>query len=140
MILAANLDPVRVAEDYRAKFASYGHGRESRVGAAWHVNVGKTSQGAREPRYRACFDLMTQRGNRAQSTPFPGPPLDFDHVTTHGPAMVGSPAEVADRLNRAAEMLAADTHLVSPTMGGCPAGEFADLVELIVAEVIPQLK
>ncbi|MEV6823505.1 LLM class flavin-dependent oxidoreductase [Amycolatopsis sp. NPDC051102] len=131
-------------EVYREKFASYGHGREPRIGAAWHVNVGKTSQAARErwePRYRAYFDLMTQRGSRAKptSTPFYDQPLDFDHVTTHGPAMVGSPAEVADRLSRAAELLTADTHLLSLNMGGCPTEEFIDMVELIGAEMIPQL-
>ena len=131
-------------ETYREKFASYGHEREPRVGAAWHVNVGKTSQGARErwePRYRAYFDLMTQRGNGAKPTPTPfyDQSLDFDHVTTHGPAMVGSPAEVADRLSRAAELLTADTHLLSLNMGGCPTEEFIDMIELIGAEIIPQL-
>ncbi|MEV5413192.1 LLM class flavin-dependent oxidoreductase [Thermopolyspora sp. NPDC052614] len=133
-----------VVETYREKFASYGHAREPRVGAAWHVNVGKTSQGARarwEPRYREYFDLMMQRGNRAAPapTPFYDTPLDFDHVTTHGPAIVGSPDEVADRLNRAAAMLTADTNLISLNMGGCPTEEFIDMVELIGAQVIPQL-
>jgi alkanesulfonate monooxygenase SsuD/methylene tetrahydromethanopterin reductase-like flavin-dependent oxidoreductase (luciferase family) len=37
-----------VVESYREKFASYGHPREPRVGACWHVNVAKTSQAARE--------------------------------------------------------------------------------------------
>ncbi|HWO66247.1 MAG TPA: LLM class flavin-dependent oxidoreductase, partial [Umezawaea sp.] len=47
----ANLKPV--VESYREKFAAYGHAREPRVAAAWHVNVGETSQAARtrwEPR------------------------------------------------------------------------------------------
>jgi alkanesulfonate monooxygenase SsuD/methylene tetrahydromethanopterin reductase-like flavin-dependent oxidoreductase (luciferase family) len=59
---------------------------------------------------------------------------------THGPVMAGSPAEVADRLNRVAEMLTADTNLVSLNLGSCPAGEFLDMVGLIGAEAIPRLK
>lgn len=49
--------------------------------------------------------------------------------------MVGSPAEVADRLSRAAELLTADTHLLSLNTGGCRTEEFIDMVELIGAMI-----
>ncbi len=133
-----------VVAGYREKFASYGHGHEPRVGACWHVNVGETSQAARarwEPRYRAYFELMTQIITRVNPDPppFVKKPFDFDFLTTRGPALVGSPDEVVDRLNSCAEMLTADTNLVYLDMGGQPAGEYRDMVELIGTKVIPQL-
>ena len=137
----SNLKPM--VESYREKFAAHGHAREPRVGAAWHVNVGETSQGARarwEPRYRAYFESMARMLTRANPEPPPFTGFDFEHVTTHGPALVGSPDELADRLNRGAELLTADTNLISLNMGGLPTGEFLDMVELIGAKVIPQLR
>lgn len=133
-----------VVESYREKFASYGHAHEPRVGACWHLNVGETSQGARErwePRYRTYFELMAEIIPRVNPDPpsFVKKPFDFEFLTTRGPAIVGSPDEVADRLNRSAEMLTADTNLVYVDMGGQPAGEYRDMVELIGSRVLPQL-
>jgi alkanesulfonate monooxygenase SsuD/methylene tetrahydromethanopterin reductase-like flavin-dependent oxidoreductase (luciferase family) len=135
---------VPVVEAYREKFATYGHPHEPRVGACWHVNVAETSQTARarwEPRYRAYFELMTAIISRVNPDPpaFVKKPFDFDFLTTRGPALVGSPDEVADRLNASAQMLGADTNLVYLDMGGQPAGEYRDMVELMGARVIPQL-
>ncbi|WP_433359869.1 LLM class flavin-dependent oxidoreductase [Streptosporangium sp. CA-115845] len=133
-----------VVAAYREKFASYGHAHEPRVGACWHVNVGETSQGARErwePRYRAYFELMKEIIPRVNPDPpaFIRKPFDFEFLTTHGPALVGSPDEVADRLNTSAQMLSADTNLIYIDMGGQPAAEYRDMVELIGSRVIPQL-
>lgn len=133
-----------VVQTYREKFAAYGHPREPRVGACWHVNVGETSQSARarwEPRYRSYFELMKEIIPRVNPDPpaFITKPFDFDFLTSRGPALVGSPDEVVDRLNRGAEMLTADTNLIYLDMGGLPTGEFVDMVELIGARVIPQL-
>jgi alkanesulfonate monooxygenase SsuD/methylene tetrahydromethanopterin reductase-like flavin-dependent oxidoreductase (luciferase family) len=135
---------VPVVEAYREKFASYGHPHEPRVGACWHVNVAKTSQEARsrwEPRYRTYFELMNTIIPRVNPDPpaFVTKPFDFDFLTTRGPALVGSPDEVADRLNTSAQSLGADTNLIYLDMGGQPANEYRDMVELIGAEVIPQL-
>jgi len=133
-----------VVATYKERFAAYGHAREPRIGACWHVNVARTSQGARErwePRYRAYFDLMKEIIPRVN----PDPPaylkkdFDFDFLTTRGPALVGSPDEVADRLNSVAEMLSTDTNIVYLDMGGQPEGEFREMVELIGSQVIPQL-
>lgn len=133
-----------VVESYREKFASYGHAREPQVGACWHVNVAETSQAARErwePRYRAYFELMNEIIPRVNPNPPPfiGKPFDFDLLTTRGPALVGSPDEIVERLSRSAAMLTADTNLVYVDMGGQPAAEFRDMVELIGSRVIPQL-
>ncbi|MDT7569598.1 MAG: hypothetical protein QOG96_5263 [Pseudonocardiales bacterium] len=133
-----------VVDTYRERFASYGHPRQPRVGACWHVNVAETSQAARdrwEPRYRAYFELMKEIIPRVNPDPpaFIRKPFDFDFLTSRGPALVGSPDEVADRLNSSAEMLSADTNLIYIDMGGQPAGEFRDMVDLIGSRVIPQL-
>lgn len=133
-----------VVDTYRERFASYGHPRQPRVGACWHVNVAETSQAARdrwEPRYRAYFELMKEIIPRVNPDPpaFIRKPFDFDFLTSRGPALVGSPDEVADRLNSSAAMLSADTNLIYIDMGGQPAGEFRDMVDLIGSRVIPQL-
>jgi alkanesulfonate monooxygenase SsuD/methylene tetrahydromethanopterin reductase-like flavin-dependent oxidoreductase (luciferase family) len=133
-----------VVDTYRERFASYGHPHQPRVGACWHVNVAKTSQAARdrwEPRYRTYFELMKEIIPRVNPDPpaFIKKPFDFDFLTSRGPALVGSPDEVADRLNSSAAMLSADTNLIYIDMGGQPAGEFRDMVDLIGSRVIPQL-
>lgn len=135
---------IPIVESYREKFAGYGHSHEPRVGACWHVNVGATSQQARarwQPRYQAYFQLMTEIICRVNPDPppFVRKPFDFDFLTSKGPALVGSPDEVADRLNSAAAMLTADTNLIYLDMGGQPAAEYRDMVELIGSKVIPQL-
>jgi alkanesulfonate monooxygenase SsuD/methylene tetrahydromethanopterin reductase-like flavin-dependent oxidoreductase (luciferase family) len=133
-----------IVELYRERFASYGHGREPAIGACWHVNVAKTSQAARatwEPRYHAYFDLVNQMIVKA--TPDPPPfvhrPFDFERLTTKGPAIVGSPDEVADRLRIVAAELTSDLNLLSIDMGGQPTKEFLAMTELIGTQVIPQL-
>lgn len=133
-----------VVESYREKFASYGHPRQPRVGACWHVNVAKTSQAARErwePRYRAYFELMNAVIPRVNPDPPPfiGKPFDFGFLTTKGPAVVGSPAEVAERLGAWSDLLTSDTNLIYIDMGGQPAHEYRDMVELIGSDLIPQL-
>jgi alkanesulfonate monooxygenase SsuD/methylene tetrahydromethanopterin reductase-like flavin-dependent oxidoreductase (luciferase family) len=133
-----------VVESYREKFASHGHPREPRVGACWHVNVAKTSQAARErwePRYRAYFELMNTVIPRVNPDPpaFVTKPFDFEFLTTRGPAIVGSAAEVAERLNAWSDVLTSDTNLIYIDMGGQPAGEYRDMVEFIGSDVLPQL-
>nr|WP_293767182.1 LLM class flavin-dependent oxidoreductase [Sporichthya sp.] len=133
-----------IVEQYRERYASYGHSRTPRIGACWHVNVAETSQGARarwEPRYRAYFELMAEIIPRVNPDPPPfiKKPFNFELLTTKGPALVGSPAEVVERLATSAEMLHADTNLLYLDMGGQPQHEFLEMVELIGAEVLPRL-
>jgi alkanesulfonate monooxygenase SsuD/methylene tetrahydromethanopterin reductase-like flavin-dependent oxidoreductase (luciferase family) len=133
-----------VVESYLEKFASYGHPRQPRIGACWHVNLAATSQAARarwEPRYRNYFELMATVISRVNPDPPPfiKKPFDFEFLTTRGPAIVGSPAEVADRLNTWSQLLSSETNLIYIDMGGQPAGEYRDMVELIGSAVIPQL-
>lgn len=135
---------VPIVEQYRERYAAYGHSRIPRIGACWHVNVAETSQAARtrwEPRYRAYFELMAEIIPRVNPDPPPflKKPFNFELLTTKGPALVGSPAEVTERLALSAEMLHADTNLLYLDMGGQPQDEFLDMVELIGEEVLPRL-
>lgn len=135
---------IPIVEQYRERYASYGHSRTPRIGACWHVNVAETSQAARarwEPRYRAYFELMKDIIPRVNPDPPPfiKKPFNFELLTTKGPALVGSPAEVAERLAVSAEMLHADTNLLYLDMGGQPQDEFLEMVELIGEQVLPRL-
>ena len=133
-----------VVDDYLLRWEKYGHDRAPQIGACWHVNVGAKSQQARErwePRYRAYFELMGKIIARVNPDPpaFIKKPFDFEWLTTNGPAIVGSPAEVADRLGTVSAGLKTDFNLVYFDMGGQPGTEYLDMVELFGTEVIPQL-
>jgi alkanesulfonate monooxygenase SsuD/methylene tetrahydromethanopterin reductase-like flavin-dependent oxidoreductase (luciferase family) len=133
-----------VVDTYLERYASYGHTRAPQVGACWHINVDNSSQRARErwePRYRAYFDLMGTIINRVNPDPpaFIKKPFNFDWLTTNGPAIVGSPEEVVDRLGTVSETLKTDVNLMYLDMGGQPGGEYRDMVELIGEKVLPKL-
>lgn len=134
-----------VLENYLERYASFGHPRRPRIGACWHLNVDKTSQRARErwlPRYKAYFELMATIIGRVNPNPPPfiKKPFDFEFLSTQGPAICGSPEEVVDRLGTLSELLSADVNLLSIDMGGQPAGEFREMVELLGSDVIPRLR
>ncbi len=46
---------------------------------------------------------------------------------------------MAERLNAWSDVLTSDTNLIYIDMGGQPAGEYREMVELIGCDVIPQL-
>jgi alkanesulfonate monooxygenase SsuD/methylene tetrahydromethanopterin reductase-like flavin-dependent oxidoreductase (luciferase family) len=125
-------------------FAAAGHARVPRIGACWHLNVDTTSQQARErwePRYRGYFELFSKILHRVNPDPpaFAKKPFDFEFLTTRGPAIVGSPAEVVDRLGAVSQTLQADVNLVYLDMGGQPTAEFTAMIELLGSDVIPHL-
>lgn len=132
------------ADRYKEMSAAAGHSRQPRIGACWHLNVDKTSQRARqrwEPRYRAYYALFSDILHRVNPDPpaFANKPFDFEHLTTRGPAIVGSPPEVADRLSTVSQQLHADVNIVYMDMGGQPTAEFLSMVEMLGTEVLPQL-
>jgi alkanesulfonate monooxygenase SsuD/methylene tetrahydromethanopterin reductase-like flavin-dependent oxidoreductase (luciferase family) len=129
---------------YRERFESYEHTeRAPQIGCCWHVNVARYSATARarwEPRYRQYHQWLNELLRRVNpALPDFFKPFDYEWLLTKGPAIAGSPAEVVDRLGRLGEMLGAEHHLLYLDMGGMPAGEFIDMVELIGAEVVPQI-
>jgi alkanesulfonate monooxygenase SsuD/methylene tetrahydromethanopterin reductase-like flavin-dependent oxidoreductase (luciferase family) len=133
----------KVVDVYKERFAEAGHAHEPKVGACWHANIARTSQGAVkgwEPRYRYYFEFM--RDLLAKVNPeLPNflKPFDYDWLRTQGPAIVGSPDEFVERLTKVSEMLDCDTNLLYMDMGGLPTGEFREQIELIGEQVIPAL-
>jgi alkanesulfonate monooxygenase SsuD/methylene tetrahydromethanopterin reductase-like flavin-dependent oxidoreductase (luciferase family) len=129
---------------YLEQWAAHGHLHAPEVGAAWHVFIAPDSRVARarwEPRYRAYHEWMSQllrQVNPAipahQSRPF-----DFEWLTTEGPAIVGSPDEVTERIAALSAQLRVTTHLIYMDMGGMPAGELFEAIDLFGENVIPAL-
>jgi alkanesulfonate monooxygenase SsuD/methylene tetrahydromethanopterin reductase-like flavin-dependent oxidoreductase (luciferase family) len=134
---------VSVVDFYLAKWAEYGHTYEPEIGAGWHVFVGAESQTARErwePRYRAYHQWMQQLlsvVNPAIPT-HNARPFDFEWLTTNGPAIVGSPDEVVDRISKLSEKLKVTTHLLYMDMGGMPEAELYQAIDLAGEKVFPQ--
>jgi alkanesulfonate monooxygenase SsuD/methylene tetrahydromethanopterin reductase-like flavin-dependent oxidoreductase (luciferase family) len=129
---------------YLDAFARYGHTDvRPQVGGCWHVSVRETSQEARDEfriRYRRYYDWNTHQHARLNPTaPSFKRPFDFDQMTTQGPAIVGSPDEVVDRICSLAELLSVDYHLVYLDLAGLPPGELMAMIELFGAKVISQI-
>lgn len=129
---------------YLDAFATAGHGHAPEVGACWHVNLAANSQDARarwERRYGA-YHTWTQGLLRRVNPSIPEyllKPFDYAWLCSNGPAVVGSPAEVADRIAGLGDMLGATLHLCYLDMGGLPAAEFLHQVELLGNDVVPAL-
>jgi alkanesulfonate monooxygenase SsuD/methylene tetrahydromethanopterin reductase-like flavin-dependent oxidoreductase (luciferase family) len=129
---------------YLERFANAGHAHAPEVGACWHVNVGRTSQDAKarwESRYGA-YHGWTQSILRNVNPSIPDyllKPFDYEWLCSNGPAVVGSPAEVAERIHKLGDMLGAELHICYADMGGTPAAEYLEMVELLGSEVAPAL-
>jgi alkanesulfonate monooxygenase SsuD/methylene tetrahydromethanopterin reductase-like flavin-dependent oxidoreductase (luciferase family) len=132
-----------IADTYRDNYQRAGHAEPSEVGACWHLNVAKNSQDAKarwEPRYRRYHEWMLQLlAGVNPSLPKHMKPFDYEWLLTNGPAIAGSPAEVAERINTLSEMLGTSTHLLYLEMGGMPQTELLDMVELVGSDVMPLL-
>jgi alkanesulfonate monooxygenase SsuD/methylene tetrahydromethanopterin reductase-like flavin-dependent oxidoreductase (luciferase family) len=134
---------VPVVEHYLEKWAEFGHAHEPEIGAGWHVFVAPTGDAARstwEPRYRAYHEWMQDLLAKVNQTipTHNARPFDFDWLTTSGPAIVGSPAEVVDRIGILSDKLKCSTHLCYMDMGGMPQAELFDAIDLFGSAVIPQ--
>jgi alkanesulfonate monooxygenase SsuD/methylene tetrahydromethanopterin reductase-like flavin-dependent oxidoreductase (luciferase family) len=135
---------VPVVELYRERWRAHGHEHEPEIGAGWHLWVGADSRAARatwEPRYRAYHEWMQQllAVVNPEVPAHQARPFDFGWLTTTGPAIVGSPDEVVDRIGRLSDRLGVTTHLVYMDMGGVPDAELADAIDLMGDKVLPQL-
>ena len=135
---------IEVANIYRDAFVAAGHDGAPEVGACWHGWVERDGDAARarfEQRYQA-YHVFTQRLIRSVNPnppPYLAAPFNYDFLRTQGPAIVGSPAEFAERVSALAEMVGADVNLVKMDMGGVPREEYLDMVQLVGEEVIPMI-
>ena len=67
--------------------------------------------------------------------------MDFDYdALLAGPAICGEPAEVRDRIGRMRDVLGLDLHLSMMDLGGLPATELFDALDLFGAEVLPAIR
>jgi alkanesulfonate monooxygenase SsuD/methylene tetrahydromethanopterin reductase-like flavin-dependent oxidoreductase (luciferase family) len=135
---------VPVVDHYLQKWSEFGHDWEPEIGAGWHVFVAPNGQDARatwEPRYRAYHEWMQQLlGVVNQSIPTHNArPFDFEWLTTNGPAIVGSPEEVIDRIGTLSEKLKVSTHLLYMDMGGLPQRDLYDAIDLVGSAIIPKM-
>ena len=135
---------VPVVDYYLEKWTEYGNTHEPEIGAGWHVFLAGDSQSARaawEPRYRAYHEWM--QGLLAVVNPtiptHNQRPFNFEWLTSSGPAIVGSPDEVVERVSELSEKLKVTTHLFYMDMGGMPQAELYDAIDLAGQKVIPQL-
>lgn len=135
---------VAVADMYRDAFVKAGHAGAPEVGACWHGWVARSDEEAIarfHPRYRAYHEFTQKLIKRVNPNPPPylAAPFNFDFLRTEGPAIVGSPAAFAERLDKLARHLNADVNLIYMDMGGVPAEEYYDMVHLLGDEVLPLL-
>lgn len=128
---------------YLDAFARYGHQEaHPQVGGCWHVSVRENSQDAKDEfrrRYQRYYDWNTHQHARLNPTaPSFKKPFDFDRMTTEGPAIVGSPAEVVERLGTLGSLLNVDYHLIYLDLAGLPPAELMEMIELFGSRVITQ--
>ncbi len=149
LMLPSVLGPPRaflpLVERYRERGAAAGHAPSAlRVGAVSHVYTAPTSQGAREL-WRPYY--MGYLGFVGRLVAWAGPSVgrasafnvDYDSML-RGPAICGSPAEVADRILAMRELLGLDVHLSMFDLGGLPPDALRRELELFGAEVLPALR
>jgi alkanesulfonate monooxygenase SsuD/methylene tetrahydromethanopterin reductase-like flavin-dependent oxidoreductase (luciferase family) len=135
---------IEVADIYREAFAEAGHKHAPGVGACWHGWVAENDAVATqryEPRYRAyhAFNLAVIKSVTPNPPAFVNVPFDYELLTTKGPAIVGGPAKFADRLSELSQLVGADLNLIKMDMGGVGREEYLEMVEILGADVLPQL-
>jgi alkanesulfonate monooxygenase SsuD/methylene tetrahydromethanopterin reductase-like flavin-dependent oxidoreductase (luciferase family) len=125
---------------YRERWEAAGHGTEPVVGACCHCHVAVDGERARRafaPWYEHYWNWV--QGVIIEFTPH-ARRLDFDiDALFAGPAIVGSPAEVVDRIAAWQDLLGLSRHLFMFDLGGIPDTELFATIELFGSEVIPQI-
>ncbi|GAA1965588.1 LLM class flavin-dependent oxidoreductase [Agromyces allii] len=122
---------------YRDEYARHGHDpRFAYVGAgSGSLFIADTTQQAKElygPVYDALVAATNVPGN---NTPF----RDIDHAIAEGPALVGSPQQVIDKIGRFHESLGHDLQSVSlPTT--LPVEQQHEQLDRLASEVFPVLR
>jgi len=122
---------------YRDEYARHGHDpRYAFVGAgSGSLFIADTTQEARAlygPVYDALVAATNVPGN---NTPF----RDLDHAIAEGPALVGSPQQVIDKIGRFHEAFGHDLQSVSlPTT--LPIEQQHEQLERLAAEVVPVVR
>jgi alkanesulfonate monooxygenase SsuD/methylene tetrahydromethanopterin reductase-like flavin-dependent oxidoreductase (luciferase family) len=126
-------------EHYREEYERHGHDpRHQYLGSgsgAGGLFIADTTQEAKRqfgPVYEA---LTAGRNVPGNNSPF----RDIDHAVAEGPALVGSPEQVIDKILRYHELYGHDLQSISlPTT--LPFGQQLDILERFALEVIPAVR
>jgi alkanesulfonate monooxygenase SsuD/methylene tetrahydromethanopterin reductase-like flavin-dependent oxidoreductase (luciferase family) len=128
-----------VAAEYRQAWLDAGRSLDDfQLGVATYFHVAKTSQEARdrfEPyywHYHHCNEAIKKSHLKRRFVPSKPDPKMFDTVP-----IVGSPAEVVERIGRARDELGLTRVCLLVDMGGLSQEIVLEIVELTGAEVIP---
>ncbi len=122
-----------IADHYRDRCRA--NGFTPRVGFPTYLHVAKTSQEAKA-RWQPHLEHYTQFASSIRGS-F-GRPTDYESLL-QGPAVCGSPAEVADRIGQINETLSLDRQQFLVDSGGLPWPVVAEVIELLGTEVLPQV-
>lgn len=126
-------DYVEIAAYYRDR--SERNGFVPRVGFPSYLHVAKTSQEAKA-RWRPYLEHYREFAMEVRGS-F-GRPTDYDSLLS-GPAICGSPAEVAERIGSINDVLHLDRQQFLMDIGGLPWPILAESIELLAGSVLPQL-
>ncbi len=129
-------DYVPIVDRYRERMTAKGFADRISVSYPSHVHVAKTSQEARA-RWRPYLENYVRLAIHCRGS-F-GRPLEYEGMLD-GPAICGSPAEVADRIASINEMLGLEIHYLVADLGGLPAALLREVLELFGSEVMPRIR
>lgn len=140
MIFGSPEQARRTVDLYRAAGQRAGQPAERlRIGTVSHLYVAPTSQGARAelyPHYREYLRPKVPGGRGLVVDP-----ATFEYVGgPDGALMVGSPAEVAEKLAARRELLGIDRVIGQIDLGGLPEASVRRSLELFATEVAPVLR
>lgn len=126
-----------VTNIYRERWEANGlDPADARVGACSHTHVALTDEAACrwDVYYRNYWDFVGGLIGRSGKWP----EFNFDELRA-GPAIIGSPAQVVDRIGQWRAVLDHDRHLFMFDLGGIDETDLMATIELFASEVAPQL-
>jgi probable LLM family oxidoreductase len=136
--------PARFAplvEAYRAAGVAAGHPASAlKVAVASHLHIARDSQQALDafyPHYARYFANHTPSQYQAHAITRD----DYERLAgPEGPLLVGSPAQIVDKLVSRHSLLRPDRFLAQIDIGGLPYRKVADTIELLAMDVAPALR
>ena len=124
-----------MVERYRAAMEQAGFAKRTIVGYPSYVHVARTTQQART-RWRPHLEHYVEYA--ADFRGAFGRPMDYDGLLK-GPAICGSPAEVAERIAEVNELLDLDLHYLLLDLGGLDDDTLFEVIDLLGEEVLPSI-
>ncbi|WP_052867558.1 LLM class flavin-dependent oxidoreductase [Streptomyces niger] len=130
-------DYARLIDHYRERWAEYGHDPSAAlVGAGGTLYVAPSDRAAREefaPYYEAAVAARDVPGN---NTPY----RRLDDAAAHGPALVGSPDRVIDKILQQHAAYGHAVQFFGVESAGLPFARKAEVLRLAADQVLPALR